>query len=87
MAGGEWQIVALHHVRVFVRLHTDAVPGAVHEELRQSFLCQNVAGGGIHPFGGSAGANRLKRRTLGALQHRILLCHIWSGLTDAVGAG
>ena len=57
----------------------DAVPGAVHECLRQAFRGEHVAGDGVDLFGGDAGPHRLDRGALRALQHRVLPATSGSG--------
>ena len=55
------QIVTRHDVGLLVHRQTDAVPGAVHERLRQAFRGEHVARDGVDLFGGDPGPHRLDR--------------------------
>ena len=59
MPSAQRQIVARHDVGLLVHRQPDAVPGAVHEGLREARLGEHVARGGVDLFRGDSGTDRV----------------------------
>ncbi len=76
MAGGNRQRVAFHHVWIFVRLHTDAVAGAVNEVLAEASVGDHAPRRSIHLLATGADNAGCDACGLRCVQHCVCLGHL-----------